>query len=228
MPNIAYSTNGKTWSLPKGLPANVPVASLTAGAQPGTAWASLLGRGVYETRDSGRSWVQALPATIPISDIDIVGASLLMSTPSGLFVTGTSGPSMPGLPQLQGAVNDLANIPGCSDCVVASLGQHAIAVSHTGGVTWKRFKTPTTFDEVYATRGALFGLVPSSADAKHGIWRSTDGGRTWHRTLTATLIDHMYAARGSSHSLLAFEWGIKVYGSTNDGKTWSIRSHIGS
>jgi photosystem II stability/assembly factor-like uncharacterized protein len=228
MPNIAYSNDSKSWSLPSGLPANIPVASLTAGTIPGTAWASLLGHGVYETQNSGHDWVQAIPATVPISVVDAVGTNLLMATPSGLFVTGATGPSMPGLPQLQGPVNDLASIPGCKECVAASLGRHAIAVSHTAGVTWKRYATPTTFDEVYATRGALFGLAPSSADPHHGVWRSTDGGRTWHQTLTAPLIDHLYAVPGSGHSLLAFEWGIKVFRSANDGETWSLRSHIGS
>lgn len=228
MPNIAYSNDSKTWSMPSGLPAEIPVASLTAGTSRGTAWASLLGRGVYETQDNGHSWVQAVPASVPISVVDAVGPNLLMATPSGLFVTATTGPSMPGLPQLQGPINDLTSIPGCTRCVLASLGRRAVAISHTAGVTWKRFTTPTTFDEVYATRGSLFGLVPSSADPDHGVWRSTDGGRSWHRVLTAPLVDHLYAAPGPRSSLLAFEWGIKVYRSIDDGKTWSLRSRIGS
>ena len=70
---------------------------------------------------------------------------------------------MPALAQLQGSINDVDAVPGCAHCVLASLGTKTVAFSQNAGVTWKRHSAPTTFDEVYATRTAVFGLVSVSA-----------------------------------------------------------------
>lgn len=229
-PNIGYSTDAGTWTASKGIPVGALVAALAAGPD-GTVWASVIGFGLYESGDGGRTWQRELPATVPISDIAVEGANLLFVTPAGLFVTYTTGPIMPGLPQLPQPVNDMAALPGCSTCVVAAMQGGGVAISDDSGVTWSQVSSTPTFDELSAPVGpsAIFGMVPSPADPDHGVWRSTDDGRTWHRVIDADLIDHLYAApaAGGAVHLLAFQWGINVFQSTDDGQTWASVSRIG-
>lgn len=227
MPSVAYSSDGRTWSSPTGFPAKAQVASIAAGTTPGTVWASVLGKGVFRSVNAGRTWSEVIPARIPINVLAAAGPNLLMATPSGTFVTSGQEPSMPGLPQLRGPVNDLVVVPGCAGCVVAARGTGGIAVSRNDGVTWTNHRSPAPFDELYAGRKALFGLV-ASAGKSEGIWRSRDDGKHWQRVLAAPLVDHMYVGErsGTSPLLLAFGWGIRVYRSTNDGRTWRMLTHV--
>jgi hypothetical protein len=230
-PNIGYSTNTDRWYSAQGIPPGAAVAALAGGSNASTVWASLIGFGIYESTDAGRSWQRVIPATVPVSDLLVVGANLLFVTPSGLFVTDVTDPSMPGLPELSQPVNDMTTLPNCGSCVVAALGSGGVAASRDGGVTWRQFADSPTFDELSAppATSALFGMVPSSADPNHGVWRSTDGGTTWTKVLTVPLVDHLYALPAEARSpleILAFQWGINVFGSTDDGVTWSPVSHI--
>lgn len=230
-PNIGYSNNTHRWYSGQGIPPGAAVAALAAGSNGSAVWASLIGFGIYESTDAGRSWQRMIPAAVPVSDLLVVGANLLFATPSGLFVTDAAAPSMPGLPELSQPVNDMTTLPNCGSCVVAALGSGGVAASRDGGVTWRQIADSPTFDELSAppATSALFGMVPSAADANHGVWRSTDGGTTWTKVLTATLIDHLYAmpaAAGRPPEILAFQWGINVFSSADDGVTWSPLSHI--
>ena len=53
-PNIGYSTDGVRWTSSDGIPVKATVAALTGGPGPSTVWASLLGRGLYESTDGGQ------------------------------------------------------------------------------------------------------------------------------------------------------------------------------
>lgn len=230
-PNLGYSSNAQRWYAAEGIPAGASVASLVSSG-PTTVWASLIGLGLYESTDAGQQWTKVLPATVPISSMLVMGDNLLLVTPGGLFATTTFDPIMPGLAQLDQPVNDLTSLPGCSTCAIAALGSGGVAITHDDGISWDAVPFTPTFDELYAPAGtgAVFGMVPSSADPNHGIWRSADGGKTWTKVLTADLVDHMYAANataGDAPELLAFQWGINVFDSTNDGVTWTPITRIG-
>jgi photosystem II stability/assembly factor-like uncharacterized protein len=140
---------------------------------------------------------------------------------------------MPALPQLAATVDDLEVSTQCAGCLVATLAHGGIATSDTGGVTWTRHPFRVTFESVAApveAAGVLIGMSPSPAKSSQGLWRSTDNGVHWHRVLSAPLIDHLYdvPASGSHGSeLLAFQWGIQVYGSTDGGRSWQRMAQAG-
>ena len=130
-PNIGYSNNTHRWYSGQGIPPGAAVAALAAGSNGSTVWASLIGFGIYESTDAGRSWQRMIPAAVPVSDLLVVGANLLFATPSGLFVTDAAAPSMPGLPELSQPVNDMTTLPNCGSCVVAALGSGGVAASQS-------------------------------------------------------------------------------------------------
>jgi hypothetical protein len=231
-PNIGYSSDGTHWHSAIGIPAGPVVAALVSGPTSSTVWSSLLGRGVFESTDSGQHWTEVIPSAVPVTGLEVAGQNLLLTTSTGLFVTSTDAPSMPALPQLNGGVNDVASFSYCTTCVVAALSSGGVALSHDDGVNWMSQASPHVFDEVTSVPSyplVLFGMVPAPGDAGHGLWRSSDGGHTWQRVLHQTLIDHLYevpAAAGHAAYILAFEWGITVFRSDDGGLTWAQLSRI--
>jgi photosystem II stability/assembly factor-like uncharacterized protein len=231
-PNIGFSSDGTHWHSAVGIPVNATVAAITTGPDASTVWASLLGRGLYESTDSGQHWGEVVPSTAPITALDVADQNLLLTTSAGLFVTGVEAPSMPALPQLTAGINDIADLSFCAGCVVAALSSGGVALSDNDGVTWTQHPSRHVFDEVASVASqptVLFGMVPAPAAADHGLWRSSDGGRTWQRVLSHPLIDHLYEVPASADgpaSILAFEWGITIYRSDDGGITWRLLSHI--
>ncbi len=231
-PNIGYSSDGVHWHSAVGIPAGPTVAALASGPTSSTVWTSLLGRGVYESTDSGQHWTEVIPSTVPITDLGVEGQNLLLTTSTGLFVTGTGSPTMPALPQLGEGVNDLAPFSYCTTCVMAALSSGGVALSHDDGITWTTQASSHVFDEVASVPTfplVLFGMVPAPGDPGHGLWRSSDGGHTWQRVLHQSLVDHLYevpAASGDPAYILAFEWGITVLRSDDGGLTWVPLSKI--
>jgi hypothetical protein len=231
-PNVGYSADGVHWKSAIGIPAAATVAALASGPTAATVWTSILGQGIFESVDAGVHWREAIPSTVPITDLAVEGQDLLLTTSDGLFVTDTTSPTMPALPQLDEAVNDVAPFSFCTTCVVAALSSGGVALSHDDGVTWATQPSSHVFDEVASVPSAplvLFGMIPAPGDAGHGLWRSSDGGHTWQRVLAASLIDHLYevpAAAGQPAEILAFKWGITVFRSHDDGLTWTRLSRI--
>lgn len=231
-PNIGYSADGVHWHSAIGIPAGATVAALTSGPTSSTVWSSLLGRGIYESTDGGVQWSEVIPSTVPITDLAVEGQNLLLTTSSGLFVTGTTAPTMPALPQLEQAVNDVAPFSYCTTCVVAALSTGGVALSDDDGISWATQASTHVFDEVASVPSApqvLFGMIPAPGDAEHGLWRSSNGGHTWQRVLQQSLVDHLYevpAAAGHGTRILAFKWGITVFQSNDGGVRWSRLSKI--
>jgi hypothetical protein len=231
-PNIGFSNDGTHWYSAVGIPDAASVASLVAGPNSSTVWASLLGRGIYESTNDGHHWNEVIPSTSPITELEVVGQSLLIATSSGVFVTDTTDPSMPALPQLNNPVNDVVPLEGCSTCAAVALSTGGVALSDDDGVTWVQHASAHVFDELASVAGTptvLFGMDPAPADRGRGLWRSTDEGRTWLRVLDHPLIDHLYQVPGTATQpgyLLAFEWGITVYRSNNVGATWFRLSRV--
>jgi photosystem II stability/assembly factor-like uncharacterized protein len=231
-PNIGYSQDGVHWDSAIGIPAAATVAALAMGPSSSTVWASLLGRGVYQSTDAGRDWSEVIPSSVPVTDLTVQGENLLLTTSTGLFVTDASEPSMPALPQLNVSVNDVAPFSFCTTCVVAALATGGVALSDDDGVTWHTEPSSHVFDEVTSFSSSptvLFGMTPAPGDAGHGLWRSADGGHTWQRVLNRSLVDHLYSVPATATRpayLLAFEWGITVFRSTDGGETWTKISRI--
>lgn len=229
---VQVSTDGRTWSAAHGIPAGSTVTSLVPG-DGRTVWASVLGSGVYRSDDEGNHWAIAIPAALPITALAAVGDNLVLAAGAGVFVTGTTSPSMPALPQLDATVDDLEVSPRCDGCLVATLAHGGVATSRNGGVTWARHPFHITFESVAAPAdfpGVLIGTSPSPSRRNEGLWRSTDDGVHWSRVLSEPLIDHVYdvPATGSRKSaLLAFQWGIQVYRSSDGGRTWQRMSRAG-
>ena len=231
-PNIGFSSDGTHWHSAVGIPAAATVAALVSGPTTSMVWTSLLGRGIYESTDGGRSWQEVIPSSAPITGLVVVGDNLLITTSAGLFVTDADAPSMPALPQLNEAANDVVPDSFCTTCVVAAVATGGIALSGNDGVTWSQKPSTQVFDEVASVPGApdaLFGMVPAPGQSDHGLWRSADGGQTWQKVLDRPLVDHLYEVPSSGTQpahLLAFEWGITVYRSDNWGATWAKLSRI--
>jgi photosystem II stability/assembly factor-like uncharacterized protein len=231
-PNIGFSADGTHWRSATGIPAAATVAALVSGPSPSMVWASLLGLGIYESTDGGRKWQKVIPSSAPITGLVVRGDNLLITTSAGVFVTDADSPSMPALPQLDEAVNEVVPDYFCDTCVVAGLASGGIALSANDGVTWTQKSSRHVFDEVASepiAPGVLFGMVPAPGQGDHGLWRSTDGGQTWQNVLDRPLVDHMFEVPGSGSQpahLLAFEWGITVYQSNDSGATWHMISHV--
>jgi photosystem II stability/assembly factor-like uncharacterized protein len=231
-PNIGFSVDGTHWRSSIGIPAAATVAALVSGPSPSMAWASLLGLGIYESTDGGVHWQKVIPSSAPITGLIVVGQNLIITTASGVFVTDANAPSMPALPQLSEAVNEVVPDYFCGTCVVAALASGGIALSPNYGVTWTQKPSRHDFDEVASepsAPGVLFGMVPAPGQGDHGLWRSTDGGQTWQKVLDRPLVDHMFDVPSSGSQpahLLAFEWGITVYQSNDAGATWRKLSHF--
>jgi hypothetical protein len=229
--DLGYSTNTASWHAAQGIPAKATITALTAGPD-GTAWASVLGSGIFESTDGGRDWRLALPDRVPVTALATAGQSLAFATPSGVFVTDAGSPSVPALAQLNSPVNDLVSWEACPLCLVAATPRGGVAVSRNAGVTWKQQAPGPVFDEVQPLTGsahALLGMVASGVDPKRGVWRSGNGGKSWTRVLDRPLVDHVYqvpASPGHPGSLLAFQWGIKVFRSTDGGRQWTRIAHI--
>jgi hypothetical protein len=233
-PNIGFSSDGTHWHSAIGIPPAATVAALVSGPSASIVWASLLGKGIYESNDGGQHWEVVIPSSTPVTGLVVVGDNLLITTSAGLFVTDADAPSMPALPQLDAPVNDVVPDYFCGTCVVAALATGGIALSGNDGVTWQQKPSTHVFDEVASEPGApevLFGMVPAPGQTGHGLWRSTDGGRTWQEVLDRPLVDHLFEVPSSGPQptyLLAFEWGITVFRSDNWGATWSKLSRFSS
>jgi hypothetical protein len=231
-PAVEVSANGTHWTVANGIPAGATVTALVQGAGR-TVWASVLGMGVYSSTDEGHDWVDVLPSRVPITTIAVAGDNLVLATDDGIFVTGTTGPSWPGLPQFTASVDDIEASADCADCLVATLSHGGVAVSKNGGVTWLRHPFRVTFESVAspaAAPGVLIGMSPSPSKRSQGLWRSMDDGQRWQRVLSAPLIDHLYEVPASGSrgaELLAFQWGIRVYASSDGGRTWHRLAQAG-
>jgi photosystem II stability/assembly factor-like uncharacterized protein len=229
---VEVSVNGKTWTVANGIPAGSTVTALVQGAGR-TVWAPVLGVGVYRSDDEGLNWLDVIPAKVPITTVAVVGANLVIATDSGIFVTGTDSPIMPALPQFTASVDDVETSARCPDCVVATLSNGGVAVSGNGGVTWSRRPFHVPFESVASPAGApkvLIGMSAEPAAKTQGLWRSTDNGKTWRRVLSVPLVDHLYEVPGKGSGrpeLLAFQWGIQVYASHDDGRTWRRLARAG-
>jgi hypothetical protein len=231
-PNIGYSPDGTDWRSATGIPAAATVSALVSGPSASMVWTSLLGRGIYQSTDGGRSFREVIPSSAPITGLVVVGDNLVISTAAGVFVTDADAPSMPALPQLNEAVNEVVPDSLCATCVAAALGSGGVALSADDGVTWTQKPSTHDFDELASVPGAqgvLFGMVPAPGQRDHGLWRSTDDGQTWHEVLDRPLVDHLFEVPSTPTQpahLLAFEWGITVYQSTNWGVTWQRLSDV--
>lgn len=220
---VMHSTDGQHWARSTGLAAG-SISNLVAASTGEDAWASITNVGVFHSVDGGSTWTVALPTVKVLTAIEQVGTTLLLATQEGVETTSTTRPAMPAAPALAGAVNDLSPWSACPSCVVATLAGGDIATSRDAGQTWQTLKTGHAFDSVVSSPGAaatFFGMVASPVAADQGLWRSPDGGRTWSAVLKQPNVDRMLGLTGVGAPLLAFQWGITVWRSTDIGVTWT-------
>ena len=231
-PNIPYievSSDGQTWQPASGVPSQALIGYLTAGPNHETAWAAVLGSGIYHSKMGGTTWKLAIPYNGIVTGLSVgVGApnQVLISTKQGLFATTTTATALPAKPVLAENVESLHRWYACSSCLVASLTNGGVAVSRDGGLTWSRVGSLLQFDTVVSfpsTGAALFGMIATAGSSYVGVYRSTDGGNVWSRVLNQQLVDQMSEVDmpGMQPYLLAYQWGITVWKSTNEGQSWT-------
>jgi hypothetical protein len=228
--SILYSVDGRRWLPSTGLEPNSSISNLVPGT--GTvAWASVSGKGVYRSSDSGHSWSMAMPTNMLMTALYDTGEILVFADQKGVYVTSDTRPTLPTAPAVAQAINTVARWSSCAACLVVTPTTGGVTVSRDDGRTWQPVQvTPSglAFDNVvsFPSSGVtLFGMVATPSDPHEGLWRSTDGGRSWAQVLKQPNVDNMFA-EGSPLSLVAFQWGIKVWRSVDGGATWTQYSSL--
>jgi photosystem II stability/assembly factor-like uncharacterized protein len=192
-PNGLYMTknSGQTWTKP--LSGNITVLHLVE-SQPQLVYAAM-GNKLYLTRDSGTNWT--LIRTFPVSI-----ASLLVS--GGTLYVGPAGS------------------PDPSGIYVSSLGAGTVTFKpfgpgYTGVLVWTISRDPIT-GTLYA--GGEIYNHPQPYDPP--FFRSNDNGNSWTE-ISGTMPWHVIdsAVRSPDGYVYALTEGLGVYGSTNQGATWT-------
>lgn len=185
---------GETWSN-VGLKGSRAIARIVVHpSDPNVAWVAAVGnlwarggeRGLYVTRDGGRTWSASLTAPAPYGDrIGCGDVALDPSDPGTLYAA---------LYARQRQPWSFASGPDATDG--KDLG--GIFKSTDGGATWKRLSNglpgstgriglaihrrnpKTVYAIVQSTEGGTSGIVDVTSRAG-GVFRSDDGGETWAR-----------------------------------------------
>jgi hypothetical protein len=146
-------------------------------------------------------------------------------------VTSDLKPVEPPAPSFDLGVNTVGRWYACPTCLVATLKKNGVAVSRDAGRTWKSIdpSPALTIDVTMsfpATGQTLFGMVATPNNPNIGIYTSDNGGAIWHQVLQQPNVDNMFAVTAPTPFMLAFQWGITVWRSTDRGITWDRYSSV--
>jgi photosystem II stability/assembly factor-like uncharacterized protein len=169
-------------------------------------------RGVYRTKDGGKTWEQVLKVSPRTGAEDI---SLDAKNPSTLFAAMWTAERKPW-------TIDSGSMEG------------GIFRSTDGGDHWQKLTNGLPNDVMFGKAGVSVSLANpkrvyaliEAADDKGGVYRSDDGGDTWTRVNAsrnllqrAFYYTHIYADPQQADTVYAVNTG--AYKSTDGGKTWS-------
>ncbi len=165
---------------------------------PATVYATT-GRGLYRTRNGGKSWQTIVPASLR-------SKMLCRTCPIGRAYSGLSFAIDPHHPQTIYATG----IPAAG----------LMYQSADGGDSWRRITMATPLS-ISALALTASGALLASDTARRGMFRSTDGGRTWAPDgLTGATIDALTMDPGSGAIYATTGNGSAVFQTTDGGESW--------
>lgn len=228
--NMMFSPDAAHWTPSGGMPPNPSVSNLVEGTG-AVAWASVSGKGIYRSVDRGRTWTLVVPTTKLLTALFDSGHSLLFADEAGIYVTSDVTPVEPPAPAFAQGVNTIGRWYACPTCLVATLKKNGVATSKDGGRAWQSIdpSPALTIDVTLSfpsTGQTLFGMVATPSNPNIGMYTSDTGGTVWHQVLQQPNVDNMFAVTAPTPYLLAFQWGIQVWRSTDKGTVWDRFSNI--
>ncbi len=175
-----------------------------------------MGKGVYVSRDTGRTWDQSGLANTAVNVIILTAGRILAGTDSGLFISMDDGATW-----LDGGLAGKSiSALCCHDTfLVAGAYFDGIYISSDSGSSWKKTAFAGVAGHIVSFENGLYVTSPAG-----DLFMSTDNGKSW-TTITSRVSSEGAGPLFTNGSAIYVGTFGGVYKSTDLGTTWSATSN---